>query len=53
MPRFVFERNGIHYWVFENTEAGKVIVCVCTYKKGAVEVTKRLNELWNEKMEVA
>ena len=48
MDRFTFEKNGLHYWVFENTEFGKSVVCVCVYKKGAVEVTRRLNEMWEE-----
>jgi len=44
MQRFVFEKNGLFWWVYENTVDEKNIVCVCVYKKGAVEVVRRLNE---------
>ena len=47
MPRFVFERDGAFWWIYENTGEGeRRIVCVCVYKRGAIECVRRLNELW-------
>ena len=46
MERFSFESYGNFYGVYEHIGEEKTLVCVCTYKKGAVEVTKRLNELF-------
>ena len=46
MERFTVEKYGIYFGVYEHIGEEKNLVCVCTYKKGAVEVTKRLNELF-------
>lgn len=48
MDRFIFEKSGMFWWVYENIPESedRRIVCVCVYKKGAVEATRTLNELW-------
>lgn len=46
MERFTIEKYGIYFGVYEHNGDEKKLVCVCTYKKGAVEVAKRLNELF-------
>ena len=46
MERFTFESYGNFYGVYEHNGDEKKLICLCTYKKGAVEVTKRLNELF-------
>ncbi len=45
---FIIEKYGLYFGVYENTNEGKVLVCVCTYKKGAVEVARRLNDLFSK-----
>ena len=48
MERFTIEKYGIYFGVYENVGTEKTLVCLCAYKKGAVEVTRRLNKFWEE-----
>ena len=47
MEHFTFEKYGIYFGVYEHIGEEKKLICLCAYKKGAVEVTKRLNELFD------
>lgn len=52
MDRFTFEKYGMYFGVYENVGEEKKLICLCTYKKGAVECCRRLNEMWRERKEV-